>query len=455
MPAPWSFFAPHLAQPYPFFLDRDGDSSWSFAGSRPSAQLVVDRDGRARVRDGRRWRDIPGDPIDAIDAFVTRSESRLAKPGRNDADRVANELLDVPLPRTVGYLAYELGRFIETVPTVDTDPIGMPLAVLSSYDEIDAWHGTHGRVTGLRFEDAAGARACETPLPWGSPGDAARIAENSENAYRAGFARIAEAIRTGEIYQANLSRRIAVPSADPASEAYRVLREVQPVPQGAYLDLGPWQILSNSPECFLLVNGQEISTFPIKGTRARASDDALDRDAREQLLADPKERAEHVMIVDLERNDLGRICTTGSVHVPRHASVVSFRTLHHLESRVSGIVRPGCGIADVLRATFPGGSITGAPKIRAMQIIAEVEPCARGVYTGAIGAFNGAGRIELNIAIRTAVAAGGYIHYSTGGGIVADSGLESEYEETVTKAQALLKTLAVQAAGPAERAATS
>ena len=185
-----------------------------------------------------------------------------------------------------------------------------------------------------------------------------------------------------------------------------------------------------------------ISTWPIKGTRPRGADRDEDRRLREALLRDPKEMAEHIMIVDLERNDLGRVCEVGSVAVPRQAFVQSFRTVHHIVSEVRGRLREDCGPADLLRATFPGGSITGAPKIRAMQIIEEIEPTARGVYTGAVGAFNGPRSVDLNIAIRTAIATDSHLSYATGGGIVSDSRLESEYDETVIKARAFVDTMA-------------
>jgi para-aminobenzoate synthetase component 1 len=200
-------------------------------------------------------------------------------------------------------------------------------------------------------------------------------------------------------------------------------------------------LLSNSPECYLRVDGQIVRTLPIKGTRPRAGDRAKDRGLARDLARDAKERAEHLMIVDLERNDLGRVCRTGSVTVPAFAEVASFATVHHLVSEVRGCLREDVSLADMLRATFPGGSITGAPKIRAMEIIAEVEQAARGVYTGAIGFFNGPRSLELSIAIRTAIATADAVHYSTGGGIVADSRVDGEWEETVTKARAFMDTI--------------
>jgi para-aminobenzoate synthetase component 1 len=349
--------------------------------------------------------------------------------------------------RTVGYLAYELGAHIERVPAVPNDPVGAPLAVFSTYSQVDMLDTHAGTETRVEFRDSR-TRKSDQPVPAGGVPVAPSGAEPDDlelrACYRRGFDRIAAAIRDGEIYQANLTRRLRRPFADDPFACYLRLRARQPVPCGAYLDLGSLHILSNSPECFLRIDRDWIETRPIKGTRKRGTDPAEDQEEIASLVADPKEIAEHVMIVDLERNDLGRICTVGSVEVAEHTRVLSLATLHHLESTVRGRLRSRVGAADVLRATFPGGSVTGAPKIQAMRIIAEVEPSARGIYTGAIGAFNGPRRAELNIAIRTAVVADGFVTYGTGGGIVADSRPDAEYEETVTKSLAFLDSLAMK-----------
>ncbi len=217
--------------------------------------------------------------------------------------------------------------------------------------------------------------------------------------------------------------------------------------------------MSNSPECFLERDGDRVATFPIKGTRRRGASAADDRRLLDELRASEKERAEHLMIVDLERNDLGRVCRFGSVRVPELARPSSLPSLHHLESVVEGRLRPRVSTADLLRATFPGGSISGAPKIRAMEIIAELESAPRRFYTGAIGFIDGARWARLNIAIRTAVVAGPRLLYHSGGGIVADSVPEREYEETMLKAQSFFAAIGADApaaenAGPAPSAPT-
>ncbi len=432
--APWDLFRRHARQPYAFFLDRAGAPS--FAGSQPSAQLVVERDGGSRLWQAGAWKKLAAAPVEAISRFVEESRSETAEPSEWIGRGVA-------LPRTVGYLAYELGRFIEEVPACADDPVGAPLAVLSTYDSFDVWLPDAAGVRTVRFADGASTGAT-VPVEDERLRPAGRCYETPLAAYMAGFDRVMRAIRAGEIYQANLSRRMAFAAAEAPDALYARLRERQPVPQGAFLEAGGFHLLSNSPECFLRIDGERISTFPIKGTRRRALGSREDARLRLELENDPKEQAEHVMIVDLERNDLGRISRTGSVSLAAHAQPHTFATLHHLISEVRGVLRNGVDFAAVLRACFPGGSITGTPKIKAMEIIAEVEGCARGVYTGAIGCMNGGRSVELNIAIRTAVHTGGRLHYSSGGAVVADSVAEREHEETQIKARAFEET--VQAA---------
>jgi para-aminobenzoate synthetase component 1 len=440
--APWRLFAAHEHAPFAFFIDRADSRRPSFAGSRPRAQLVVDADGGARVWKRGAWHRTSGDPLDAIETFVEESRALPAA--------VPAWLAAHTLPRTVGYLAYELGRFADGCAaraTCVAGETGLPLAVLSTYDEVDAWDGATRRSARVRFQPtgAAGPPALAAP-------DAAGWSATSRQRYRGGFTRVREAIGAGDIYQANLSRRdVFALDVSPAA-AYARLRAVQPVPWGAFLDFGGFALLSNSPECFLVRDGTSLLTQPIKGTRPRRADAREDAALAYDLRTDAKETAEHLMIVDLERNDLGRVARTGSVDVPRYAEVESFATLHHLVSDVVAEARDGIGLAALLRATFPGGSITGAPKIRAMEILAEVEETPRGPYTGAIGFFNGAERLELSIAIRTAVAAGRRLLCQAGGGIVADSDADREWNETELKLAALRRALEQSSAAGADPA---
>lgn len=253
--------------------------------------------------------------------------------------------------------------------------------------------------------------------------------------------RAQEYITAGDIYQVNLSYpwRAAWPQDADALALYLKLRAVSPAPHAAFMQLVGTTVLSASPELFLRMQGSRIATRPIKGTRPRfAADPERDSAAVRELTASPKERAELLMITDLERNDLGQVCEFGSVAVPELWRVESFAQVFHLVSTVTGILRPHVDHVDAFRACFPGGSITGAPKKRASEIIAELEPHARGLYTGAIGWFGFDGRSQWNIAIRTAVQQGDQITFHVGSGIVADSIPQHEYEETLHKAAGIL-----------------
>ncbi len=267
-------------------------------------------------------------------------------------------------------------------------------------------------------------------------------AQMRRDAYLAMIERTKEYIRAGDIYQANMAQcfRFDLERTDGVALFRRWTADF-PTPYAAYVDGGAWSLLSNSPECFLDIRGRSIGTFPIKGTRGVDGGDSIDR-LRAELASDPKELAEHVMIVDLERNDLGRICVTGSVQVPELQKVCEFPMLMHMISEVCGELRSDVGLADILGATFPGGSITGAPKIRAMEIIEELEPIARGFYTGSLGWIDPGGRARFNIAIRTGYLDDRGLSFHAGGGIVADSVPQREYDETRAKSMSLFRMLA-------------
>jgi len=273
-----------------------------------------------------------------------------------------------------------------------------------------------------------------------------RVASNfTREAYLAAIRRAKEHIAAGDIYQVNLSQRLSAPLATTPFDLYRRLTRTNPAPFSAYFETPEAAIVSCSPERFLQVRGREVETRPIKGTRPRGETPAEDARLAAELLASEKDRAENVMIVDLERNDLGRVCEYGSVHAPELFAVESYATVHHLVSTVRGRLHPNANAVDCLRASFPGGSITGAPKVRSMEIIEELEPTRRGVYTGAIGYLCFSGDMDLNIVIRTLVVKDGVAHFQVGGGLVADSDPDAEYQETIDKAQALASGLAAEA----------
>ncbi len=280
------------------------------------------------------------------------------------------------------------------------------------------------------------------------------VARSSDVEFARSVERVKAYIRAGDVYQVNLSRRLDAAAPDPAGlrRLFGALASHAGAPFSAFLETPDRTVLSASPECFLRVAGNRVETCPIKGTRPRGRTPAADAILRKELENSPKDRAEHVMIVDLERNDLGRVCETGSVRVIRLCEPRAFSDVHHLVSCVEGRLLDARDWPGLLEATFPGGSITGAPKLRAMQIIAELEPVPRGVYTGALGLIDSVGFVDLSIAIRTAVASAGALHLHLGGGIVADSDAELELRETRDKGRAFARSWGFEEnAGSSER----
>ena len=260
-------------------------------------------------------------------------------------------------------------------------------------------------------------------------------------AYAKAFRQVQAYIQAGDCYQVNLAQRFCAEATGDGWTAYRALRKISPAPFAAYLRLPQAEILSASPERFLRVRDGMVETKPIKGTRPRAADPAEDRAQAEDLLRSPKDRAENLMIVDLLRNDIGKNCAVGSVKVERLFDLESFANVHHMVSTVRGKLAPKHDAIELLRGCFPGGSITGAPKLRAMEIIEELEPHRRGVYCGAIGYLGFNGNMDTNIAIRTAVFAQGQIRFWAGGGLVADSEVDKEYRETLDKASSMMQLM--------------
>jgi para-aminobenzoate synthetase component 1 len=348
------------------------------------------------------------------------------------------------IPAAVGWLAYDLGRSFIGLPARAGDAPAWPPVEFHLHDAI--WmRDARGEAT-IFAQDAAAARRLAGLLARPAPAVAVRLgaltADHPDQLFLDGVGRILEYLRAGDAYQVNLSRRLSASCAVDAPVAVAVaaaLRAGAPAPHAALIASadGEGALVGNSPERFLAVAPDgAVETRPIKGTRSRGGTPESDRDAAAALTASGKDRAEHVMIVDLERNDLGRVCATGSVEVASLARVIALPTVFHLVSTVRGRLRAEVGLAALLEATFPGGSITGAPKRRAMQIIDELEPAPRGPYTGATGWLGAAGDLDLAIAIRTAVVRGGRLSLSVGGGVVADSTPEGELAETEVKARA-------------------
>jgi para-aminobenzoate synthetase component 1 len=358
----------------------------------------------------------------------------------------------------IGYFAYDLARRLEVLPAHARDAEKIPDMAIGIYDwAVVVDHGER------RSWLVGQGRDPETDVKWGSlvarfaapQRERARVpfritspivSNMTREHYGRAYRRIQQYIRDGDCYQVNLAQRFSAEAAGDPWLAYQALRVLNPAPYSAYLNTPYLQVLSASPERFLRVENGRVETRPIKGTRPRAGHPRLDAELIEALRGSEKDRAENVMIVDLLRNDLSKNCAAGSVRVPRLFEVESFATVHHLVSTVTGELAPGRDALDLLRGCFPGGSITGAPKLRAMQIIEELEPNRRGVYCGAIGYIGFDGNMDLNIAIRTLIFSRGVIRFYAGGGIVADSREEAEYQETFDKAAAMLRLLQQSAA---------
>ncbi|MGH6933361.1 MAG: aminodeoxychorismate synthase component I, partial [Dongiaceae bacterium] len=362
-----------------------------------------------------------------------------------------------------GYFGYELVQHLERVPLARLDDLQFPDLVLGFYDTVAAFDHLARRAwivstgypeldNGMRLSRARerssqlAARFAEAP-PLAAPRSLARAVDIQSNFarpdYEAAVQRVIDYILAGDIFQANLSQRFRarLPNDLTPFELYRRLRLLNPAPFAAYVKAEDVVVASASPERFLSLRDGQVETCPIKGTRRRGATPEQDRLLAEALLASEKDRAENVMIVDLLRNDLSRACRDGSVEVPRLCGLESFATVHHLVSTVTGLMRPGKSAVDLLTACFPGGSITGAPKIRAMEIIAELEPTRRGPYCGSIGYIGFDGNLDTSIVIRSYGIKNGEVAFQAGGGIVADSKPADEYDETLAKARALIAAL--------------
>jgi para-aminobenzoate synthetase component 1 len=420
-PQPWrepaERFAAIAGRPHAVWLDTATPATagdrYSILASEPSC--VFRAKGRACAVNNDRFE---GDPFAVLHELLRARQVAPAGHG-------------FPTGAAIGYFGYDLRNLIEELPATAVDDVNLPDCWFGFYDNLLVFDHIERQVWevgggGPRAVVAAGERRTRR---------SASLQSNfTRAAYCAAVRRAKEYIAAGDIYQVNLSQRFQCGLNASPVETYFALRAANPAPYCAYLDLGDAQILSSSPECFLRLNDREIVTRPIKGTRPRSADPA-------ELLASPKDNAELLMITDLERNDLGRVCEFGSVHVPELVRVESFATVHHLVATVAGRLRADVSHVQAVRACFPGGSITGAPKIRAMEIIDELEPHARGVYTGAIGFLGDNGVSHLNIAIRTIVHQKGVLTFHAGGGIVADSEPAAEYDETLAKAQGIIRAL--------------
>jgi para-aminobenzoate synthetase component 1 len=446
--------------PHSLFLESGGEagdsSEWTVLAFDPVWRLEL-RNGVLRRIEGKREESLSGAPLDALESCWP--------------ERVVVETETEPmLPFTsglAGYVSYDFKDLVERYPGRARRDLDLPDVSLSFYDVVWAWRRSTGEgwvvSTGLSSdscEDDRHERARRRlEAQWrviaqgpNEPRDvqgripaSPRVSSNfTRESYERMVTRALEYIAAGDIYQVNLAQRFRVEPAPGHAALYRALRAAATAPNLSSVSLTNGGIASSSPERFFRIQGDRIETWPIKGTRPRGATAAEDAELAAALLASDKDRAENIMIVDLERNDLGRVCEIGSVRVPSLCALSSHSNVHHLVSQVKGRIKPGVRPVEILRALFPGGSITGAPKIRAVEIIDELEPVRRGVYTGAIGYWDVSGDCDWNIAIRTVVSAGGAAYFHAGGGIVADSRPEGEYEETLVKASGMLRALGVR-----------
>ncbi|WP_397569738.1 anthranilate synthase component I family protein [Schlesneria sp. T3-172] len=373
-----------------------------------------------------------------------------------------------------GLLGYELGQSWERIPTPTFNEFNLPVLAVGLYDWVIAWdHELHkvwlvsqgwperepdrrafraaDRIRNVQAALAAGrARPDETsPLPrkleladqFPLPSVPHVSSTFTREGYLRAVERVIEYIQAGDIFQANLSQRLLAPAPCGPVSLYRRLRSVNPAPFAGLMVWNDWAIVSASPERFLWVQDGEVETRPIKGTRQRKRGPEADLFTRDELRQSEKDQAENVMIVDLLRNDLSRVCLPSTVRVPQLCTVETYETVQHLVSAVTGQLKPELSIWDLFQATFPGGSITGAPKVRAMEIIAELEPTVRGPYCGSLFYVGADGQADSNLLIRSYVQRHGWLQCNVGGGIVAQSDSKAEYEETLTKAAGMLKAL--------------
>lgn len=452
--------------PYSFFLDSalgaEKPGRFSFIGIEP---FLVFKSKKDRI---------------TLD-WITRREELRGNPFLSLRSLFARFKIDshenFPIPFVgggVGYFSYDLKNFNERLPDYARDDINIPDSVVCFYDTILAFDHSSREyfIISTGFPESGKRRPCRQKArleslkdkisrhmkcarrPDGtnavSPGrwNAVPQSNFTKDAYIKAVLKAKEYIEKGDIYQVNLSQRFKVNLDTDPFRLYETLRTINPAPFACFLNLGDIKIVSASPERFLKIDGRRIETRPIKGTRPRGRDPEEDRALKDELIASVKDRAENLMIIDLERNDLGRICEYGSVHVTEFMACEEYATVFHLVSTIEGRLRDEVTPIDCLINCFPGGSITGAPKIRSMEIIEELEPAKRSVYTGSVGYLSFNGNMDSSIIIRSFIIKGKKAFFQAGGGIVYDSDPEREYQETLDKARALTEAISYESSVP-------
>ncbi|MCK5284633.1 MAG: aminodeoxychorismate synthase component I [Alphaproteobacteria bacterium] len=433
-------------RPYSLLLDsadiKHQSSRYSFVMCDP-CEIVEIKNGNITITNDKETLTLKGDPFAVLQERIKRLNANM------------ETIPDLPPFQggAAGLFSYDLGRTIENLPNIALDNENLPDMAVGIYDQVlaydhlkqQAWIITHAN----NEQEAENKRQPileaikNTPedkafkpseLPWESNFDAFEYTQNVQ--------KIIEYIKAGDIFQASLSQRFdaQLPTDFDAFRHYKHMRNINPAPFAAFMNLGSIKISSASPERFLSVENNTVETHPIKGTRPHIGNEILDKAIQLELKNSEKDKAENIMIVDLLRNDLSKVCEPHSIEVTDLCKLESFTSVHHLVSVIKGQLRHDKSPLDLLRACFPGGSITGAPKIRAMEIIEEIEPTRRGAYCGSIGYIGFNGQMDSSILIRTLVYQGNTVSLQSGGGIVADSDPDKEYQETFDKANALFSS---------------
>ena len=457
-------FARVADQPWAIFLDSGARANHSRSSKhadfdvlaiKPSCTLVFDGDS-INYRKGGNEETLYGDPLAILQAAIPKV-----------SEEIVDEIDCAYLPGALGYFSYDLARQYEDLPCLARNDENLPEMAIGIYSVVVVVDHTLRKTQIISLGSSADVLSIVeewrdlievdtnfqelgfdefvhfAPDARGA-GLICGLLEDNMNAvdYHKAFQTVRDYTLEGDCYQVNLSKRFSTQVTGDAWETYQFLRFVSPAPYGAYMNLPFAQILSNSPESFIQCRNRHVVTSPIKGTRARDHEDAdNDKFIAKVLAKSPKDRAENLMIVDLMRNDLSKSCELKSVKVPKLFAVHSFANVHHLISTITGTLKKGLHALDLLRDCFPGGSITGAPKIRAMEIIEELESHRRGLYCGAIGYVGVDGSLETNIAIRTIVIKDGIARFSAGGGLVIDSDVNAEHQELLDKASMMTKSL--------------
>ncbi len=442
---------------FSFFLDSGMDPQklgrYSFVGSDPFL-VLKSRGSDITLWHQGEWEVEKGNPFDVLEELL---KTYALEPHSSPVPLVGG---------AVGYFSYDLCHFIERLPSTAIDDLQLPECYFAFYDRVLVFdhleNKTYIASSGFpeleedkrkkrareRLEEMRG-KLLQAPLsspisfPYQGSNEVVLKSNFTHKQYLEAVEQAREYIAAGDIFQVNLSQRFEADLSVSPYELYQHLRSINPAPFAAYLNFDEVTILSASPERFLKVEGDLVETRPMKGTRPRGRSAAEDEALARELLDSVKDRAENVMIVDLERNDLGRVCRFGTVKVRELWTLERYATVFQLTSTVEGRLLQDKSRIDLVKACFPGGSITGAPKVRAMEIIDELEPTRRSIYTGSIGYLSFSGEMDLNIVIRTILVKGGKAYFQVGGGIVHDSEPEAEYQETLDKAEALFQALSL------------